>query len=763
MQRMADYTGRDARDDFALQQAFLAQAAGVRGKDGLTAGRATAAQVGAQAARIGAGLRDLRTPVALAAAWQGYLQDAGQRTVLTLDALRQWSDMQIAHEAAGAPPVLIYDYETILEGATLDRPSNYALLKITPPEGSPPEGEGKRPYVIIDPRAGHGPGIGGFKLESQVGVALADGHPVYFVAFHQMPEPGQTVADVTRSEAAFVAEVRRRHPESPAPAIVGNCQGGWATAVLAATHPALTGPIILNGAPMSYWAGRIGEYPMRYAGGLLGGVTPALLASDLGGGVFDGANLVVNFEAQNPGRNWLRKYYDLFRDIDGGPARFLEFERWWTCFYMMTGEEIRWIVENLFVGNRLAKNEAQLEPGVPIDLKAIRAPIICFASQGDNITPPAQALDWIMDTYADEREIEIAGQRIIYVVHETIGHLGIFVSSSVARREHEEFVSTLKTLEAFPPGLYEMVIEDVQGRGEDKRFEVSFARRSFEELSAVTGGRADEAAFAGAARASEALAEVYDTAVAPMLKRAVDPELAGRMRAAHPARSMRRAFASDRPGMGWIERTAETLARARTPVAADNPFLLVERLWADMAEAGWNAARDWKEAATEIAFLATWANPWAMAYGKPFDHTRRPTPRQELAPTVEAAIACASEGGAAAGIVRLLLLLAGPRGRVRLDRLERSSAALTTRAPFRGMEAAARAKLIHRQLLIVRFDTERAIETLPDLIRTERDRNTARDIIAFVLGGEDDLTGESRAALQRIHHFLNDAPQTAAE
>ena len=77
----------------------------------------------------------------------------------------------------------------------------------------------------------------------------------------------------------------------------------------------------------------------------------------------------------------------------------------------MTQAEIRWIVDNLFVGNRLSKNEARLETGRPIDLKAIRAPVIVFASHGDAITPPAQALNWIVDTYADEREIEIRGQR----------------------------------------------------------------------------------------------------------------------------------------------------------------------------------------------------------------------------------------------------------------------------------------------------------------------------------------------------------------
>lgn len=53
----------------------------------------------------------------------------------------------------------------------------------------------------------------------------------------------------------------------------------------------------------------------------------------------------------------------------------------------MTTEEIQWIVENLFVGNRLSTNRAQIELGRNIDLKQIQAPVICFASRGvDNIT-----------------------------------------------------------------------------------------------------------------------------------------------------------------------------------------------------------------------------------------------------------------------------------------------------------------------------------------------------------------------------------------
>ena len=177
-----------------------------------------------------------------------YFVDAGQRAALTLDALRERANNDVAHEAAGTPPVLIYDHEVVIDGRSLPRPVNYLLLKILPPEGVKVF-DWKRPYMIIDPRAGHGAGIGGFKADSQVGVALHDGHPVYFVVFRPHPEPGQTLADVMRAEAAFVAEIHRLHPDAPKPIIVGNCQGGWATLALAAANPDITGPLVLNGAP----------------------------------------------------------------------------------------------------------------------------------------------------------------------------------------------------------------------------------------------------------------------------------------------------------------------------------------------------------------------------------------------------------------------------------------------------------------------------------------------------------------------------------
>jgi hypothetical protein len=106
----------------------------------------------------------------LATDWEEYSMDSAQRMALALDALRERANQDAGHEAAGTPPVLIYDHEVILDGRTLPRPTNKVLLNILAPAGIEVK-SWKRPYMIVDPRAGHGAGIGGFKTDSQVGVA----------------------------------------------------------------------------------------------------------------------------------------------------------------------------------------------------------------------------------------------------------------------------------------------------------------------------------------------------------------------------------------------------------------------------------------------------------------------------------------------------------------------------------------------------------------------------------------------------------------
>jgi len=710
----------------------------------------------ADAKRIVEGTRALNGPLDLFTAWQSWAIDAAQRQILFLDTLRERGDDFLAHEAAGAPPVLIYDYDLVVDGADLPRPCNYTLLEIKPPEGVSIDAT-KRPFIIIDPRAGHGAGIGGFKEDSQVGVALKNGQPVYFVAFRPMPEPGQTIADVIDAEAMFVRTVRKRHPESPKPIIVGNCQGGWATAILAATHPELTGPIVLSGAPMSYWSGTVGQDPMRYGGGLAGGALPALLMSDLGGGLFDGAWLVDNFEKLSPGSTRFRKYYDLYAKGDKARARFLDFERWWGGLHLMNEAEMRWIVENLFVGNKLASGEAQLAPGRPIDLKAIKAPVIVFASRGDNITPPPQALNWIVDTYTDECEIEIRGQRIIYMVHEEVGHLGIFVSSKIATREHTEIASILETIEALPPGLYELMIEDVIGTGQEKRFKVSFARRTLADVAAFDDARGDETAFAAVARASETLVDLYESTARPVVQSMVSEPMAEAGRAMHPMRLRRSAFSSLNPWMNWLPAAAERVRRERLPVDQGNPFLVAEQAWADAVESSMDGRRDLGDLVSETAFFSVWATPFAAWYGAPRKRSRAREPAETLRylPEVVAALEKIDEGGYPEGLIRMLLLIAKTRpGGVRRSRLERSFSLLTTQEPFASMDPTVRTRLIHEQSMIVRYSAEQAFDTVAALFSGKREAKRALDNVVWVVGEETEMDESTRLRLDELKTLL---------
>ena len=118
-----------------------------------------------------------------------YMQDAAQRSVLFWDVMRQSGNQYQEHLAEVAPHVLNYEAELIVDGRTLDRPANYALVRIIPPKGITVD-PARRPFVVVDPRAGHGPGIGGFKADSEIGVAMKAGHPAYFIGFLPDPMPG---------------------------------------------------------------------------------------------------------------------------------------------------------------------------------------------------------------------------------------------------------------------------------------------------------------------------------------------------------------------------------------------------------------------------------------------------------------------------------------------------------------------------------------------------------------------------------------------
>jgi pimeloyl-ACP methyl ester carboxylesterase len=694
--------------------------------------------------------------------WLEYLVDSGQRALLFSDALRRRGNFFVEHEEDGNKTVLSWDHEVVIHGESLNRPVNYSLVRIKPPPGVT-VCDDCRPYIIIDPRAGHGSGIGGFKNESEVGAAIYNGHPTYFVTFTRLPVKNQTLADVAAAEAVFVRQVRRLHPDSPNPVIVGNCQGGWAAMLLAATNPDITGPVVANGAPLSYWAGQKGNNPMRYLGGLTGGAATVRLISDLGNGLFDGANLVYNFERLSPGNTWWTKYYSLWDKIDTETERFVGFERWWGSFYYMTEEEITWVIDNLFVGNRLGRGTAHLNERIHLDLRAVNTPIIIFASHGDNITPPQQALGWIADYYSSVEEIRARGQRILYTLHDSVGHLGIFVSSSVAKKEHEQIVSTLKTLEALPPGLYEMVITEERGEGVGKSFKVAFAERTIKEMMTQAGGDDSDRPFAAVARFSELGSEFYDLALRPFVQAVANKGLAEMIAHTGPMRLPRWLQSDRNPLMQPVKSLAAQARSRRVEVAPDHPFRMVERFGAGLVRQWWDSVRDIQDGLIEWNFHLLWASPPVQKLGEGLSRTVSSAPQEDLhnLSSVQDALDRIAQGGFPEAVIRMLIFLAQSRREVRRSRLERSNKMLLTTEPFASMPPKQRTKMIHRESLIVGFEPERALAALPELIPLAPDRRRALELCLEIAGPVEEMSLDTIVMLNRLTLILEPLDQPA--
>ena len=142
-----------------------------------------------------------------------YWVDAYQRSVLFLDVMRQRSERYAEHAAKDAPHVLKFACDLVMDGRKLQRPVNYALVRVkllrewrptrasVPSSWSIPAPATVRALAASSPRAKSA-------LHSRLGI------PAISSASCPSPIPGQTIEDIARAEAAFLERVIALHPDA---------------------------------------------------------------------------------------------------------------------------------------------------------------------------------------------------------------------------------------------------------------------------------------------------------------------------------------------------------------------------------------------------------------------------------------------------------------------------------------------------------------------------------------------------------------------
>jgi hypothetical protein len=674
---------------------------------------------------------------------------------------------QEAIMARPAVTVLRFAHEPLLSGRSMPRPINYSLSRIIPLPKVALDPR-KRPVVVVDPRAGQGPGIGGFKVQSEIGDALKEGHPVYFINFSAEPEPGQKFLDVVEGQVKFFEHVVEFHPDAPRPFAVGNCQAGYQTLMVAMLRPDLFGPCLVAGSPMSYWQGVHGKNPMRYSGGLLGGSWLTALISDLGNGKFDGTWLILNFDDLNPA-NWLwGKQYDVYASVDTGAKRYLEFEKWWSDFIDLNGDEIQFLVDDLFIGDKLTRNRLLSSDGKVFDLRNITSPIIVFTSLGDNISPPPQTLGWILDLYRDIDDIRSSGRTIVYCLNQKVGHLAIFVSSKVGAKEDEEFIQLMDVIDTLPPGLYELVIApkpaDVPSGGFITgdwicRFEL----RTLDEIRALGRNNVeDDRAFATAARVSEINHSIYRTFFQPFVRAFANQPAADLWHGMNPLRFSYTLFADKNPLMKGVERLAADVAAARRPVETSNAFWQMQGLVSRQINSTLDGFRDARDQIAEQTFFAIYGSPILQGLTgiRATDGPVRQLPgtspeliaaRQARA---EAYAAKLNAGGFDEALVRAVIYI------VSAERAVDARCALamnTARLQLMHLPLVSFKALVRDQFFVLVLERERAIEVLGSLVTTEEQRQDLLAQVNAIVGAAGNLTPAERERWDRLEKLFAEA------
>ena len=405
--------------------------------------------------------------------------------------------------------------------------------------------------------------------------------------------------------------------------------------------------------------------------------------------------------------------------------------------------------------------------GRAFDLREIRSPIILFASLGDNVTPPQQAFNWVADVYGSTEEIKARGQVIVGLLHQDIGHLGIFVSGKVVRKEHAQIVSVLESIEALPPGIYGMEISERAGGAPGKpEYDVQFVEYRLEDALERLNRhrRTDERPFEAVAALSDLNQNLYNAFARPWVQAWANEPSAKLLRQFHPLRFTRWAFSDLNPWLWWLAPAAKLVEDNRQPVDPNSAYRTLERASAQVIGATLDFWRDWRDATSEAAFFQLYANPLAvqLAAGqkdqRPPGRRWRDAAKGEL-PFVRQMLEQIAEGGYAAAVGRLAALLRTAGETIPLARVEaRHRFAVENLGLLPDIELADLRRVEGTQEIIVRNAPERAVEMLPALVSDPADRERLVTLIehaiAFHSVGERWLGEEQRALLARIRATL---------
>ncbi len=285
-----------------------------------------------------------------------------------------------------------------------------------------PSGRAPIPTLVDAPYAGHTSVIADYaKGQSLVETLLANGLPHVALTDWKSATDDMKDLDIDDYLAQLLAAIDDLGGKVN---LVGLCQGGWMSSMLAARFPGKVNALVLAGAPIDTDAGDDLIKHMAHA-------SPMSFYEDLvklGQGRMLGKFMLRGWKNMNPAEHYVQDHIDLYQHIDD-PAYIKQeeaFKSWFEHPLDLPGRWYLQVIQQLFKENRLAKGEF-VALGRKINLKAITCPLYLLGGESDDITTPEQVLG----------AANYVGTPKKHIVSKTVpgGHIGLFMGSRTLK-EH---------------------------------------------------------------------------------------------------------------------------------------------------------------------------------------------------------------------------------------------------------------------------------------------------------------------------------------
>lgn len=285
---------------------------------------------------------------------------------------------------------------------------------------------GKRPVLILPPQAGHHANIADYSADqSLVRVFHKYGFDVYvtewLTATREYKNLG--IADYIRLTDEAIEQIRRRTGLYKIH-LVGECQGGWQSAVYTALYPEKVASLVVAASPIDIEA--VSSPMIEYAK-LPMSFFKYLVAT--GGGIMKGRYILTGFKNMQPEEHYLNKYQRLWKMLEEedeeGLERFVRFENWYEYTQDLPGQFYLEIVRDIFKNNGLTKPGFIKLNGQSVDLGKIECPLVIMAGKKDHITPPEQA-------FSLKHLVKTPDHDIIEILTEG-GHIGTLMGNEALR------------------------------------------------------------------------------------------------------------------------------------------------------------------------------------------------------------------------------------------------------------------------------------------------------------------------------------------